>query len=302
MAQHLYIKNISDLSRNGEVEDYMNTMLGSSLITPHNNPLEQTPAVYINANITLFVLKGEADFLVNYTTYKIRERDVVMLSPAHLITLTNLSDDFKAEALFVSREFMESMDPIDIINVRIRYGVKLYSQPVINFTSQEVKLMLQRLALFKDVLYNNQHHYYNETVLSTLILFFLDLSNLIERKHIQVGEALPRREYITNMFMELLSTNYRTEHSVAFYASKLNITSHYLTLVVKQVTGQTVCDFIYEMLYSRARALLQENKMSIQEIAAYLHFSDQSSFGKFFHRHSGVSPKEYRDRELSRIN
>lgn len=121
-----------------------------------------------------------------------------MLSPAHLITLTNLTDDFRAEALFVSREFMESMDPVDIINVRTRYGVKLYSQPVIKFTPQEV-------------------------------------------------------------------------------------------------------EFIYEMLYSRARALLQENKMSIQEIATYLHFSDQSSFGKFFHRHSGVSPKEYRNRELSAL-
>ena len=300
MAQHLYIKNISDLSRNGEVEEYMNTMLGSSLITPHNNPLEQTPAVYINANITLFVLSGKAEFLINYATHKVCERDIVMLSPAHLVSLINLSDDFRAEVLFVGREFMESMDPVDIISVRTRYGVKLYSQPVINFTSQEVEFMMQRLSLFKQVLNNSQHHYYNETVLSTLILFFLDLSNLIERKHIQVGEALPRREYITNMFMELLSANYRTQHAVAFYASKLNITSHYLTLVVKQVTGQTVCDFIYEMLYGSARALLQENKMSIQEIAAYLHFSDQSSFGKFFHRHSGLSPKEYRLKQLEK--
>lgn len=300
MKQHLYIKNISDVSRRGGVKEYMSGMLGSSFITPRNNPLDQTPAVYINANITLFVLSGKAEFLINYTTHKVRERDIVMLSPAHLVTLTNLTDDFRAEVLFVSREFMESMDPVDIISVRTRYGVKLYSQPVINFTLQEVEFMMQRLTLFKQVLNNLQHHYYNETVLSTLILFFLDLSNIIEQKHLQVGEALPRREYITNMFMELLSANYRTQHSVAFYASKLNITSHYLTLVVKQVTGQTVCDFIYEMLYSRARALLQENKMSIQEIASYLHFSDQSSFGKFFHRHSGLSPKEYRLKQLEK--
>lgn len=301
MKQPLHIKNIIDISHNGSIDKYLNGMLGNSLITTLNNPLEQTPAVYINANTTLFILKGEADFLINYTTHKVQKGDIVMLSPAHLITLTNLTDDFRAEALFVSREFMESMDPVDIINVRTRYGVKLYSQPVIKFTPQEVEFMIQRLTLFKQVLNNSQHHYYNETVLSTLILFFLDLSNLIEHKHLQIGEAVPRREYITNMFMELLSANYRTQHSVAFYASKLNITSHYLTLVVKHVTGQTICDFIYEMLYSRARALLQENKMSIQEIATYLHFSDQSSFGKFFHRHSGVSPKEYRNRELSAL-
>ena len=79
-----------------------------------------------------------------------------------------------------------------------------------------------------------------------------------------------------------------------FYASELNLSSHYLTLIVKQVTGQSVSDFIYEMLYSEARTLLSHSKLSVQEIAAKLNFSDQSSFGKFFKRKSGLSPKEFR--------
>ena len=46
---------------------------------------------------------------------------------------------------------------------------------------------------------------------------------------------------------------------------------------MKRVTGQSVADFIFEMLYSEARTLLTHSKLSIQEIASSLNFSDQSS-------------------------
>ena len=74
----------------------------------------------------------------------------------------------------------------------------------------------------------------------------------------------------------------------------LNLSAHHLTQIVKLVTGQSVSDFIFEMLFSEARNLLTHSKLSIQEIATTLNFSDQSSFGKFFKRRAGVSPIDFR--------
>ena len=73
-----------------------------------------------------------------------------------------------------------------------------------------------------------------------------------------------------------------------FYAAQLNLSAHHLTQIVKLVTGQSVSDFIFEMLFSEARNLLTHSKLSVQEIAATLNFSDQSSFGKFFKRNKGL--------------
>ena len=53
-------------------------------------------------------------------------------------------------------------------------------------------------------------------------------------------------------------------------------------------------DYINRMLLMEASWLLQSTDLNIAEIAERLHFADQSSFGKFFHRMKGVSPKEYR--------
>lgn len=75
--------------------------------------------------------------------------------------------------------------------------------------------------------------------------------------------------------------NYRREHLVPFYADQLNITTQYLSSVIKSLTGRTPSQFIFERLYCEARALLDHPDLSIKEIAELLHFSDQSAFGKF---------------------
>ena len=38
-----------------------------------------------------------------------------------------------------------------------------------------------------------------------------------------------------------------------------------------------------------------KERMSIQEISYYLNFPNQSFFGKYFKRHVGMSPQEYRN-------
>lgn len=128
-----------------------------------------------------------------------------------------------------------------------------------------------------------------------MFAFYLDLSDILERTNLpHTDGCLTRYESIIKSFIELLATHYREEHKVDFYAAHLNLSAHHLTQIVKLVTGQSVSDFIFEMLFSEARNLLTHSKLSIQEIATTLNFSDQSSFGKFFKRKAGVSPIDFR--------
>ena len=47
-------------------------------------------------------------------------------------------------------------------------------------------------------------------------------------------------------------------------------------------------------LIIQAKSLLRTTSKSIQEIADELHFSDQASFGKFFKKHTTMTPKKYK--------
>ena len=135
--------------------------------------------------------------------------------------------------------------------------------------------------------------YRDEVILNRLLAFYLDTSDIIDRQELLPADSA-RDQNIVKSFIELLVANYRQEHKVTFYSSRLNISEHYLSLIMKRITGQSASDFIFGMLYSDARSLLATSKFSIQEITSILNFSDQSAFGKFFKRRSGISPLDYR--------
>ena len=102
-----------------------------------------------------------------------------------------------------------------------------------------------------------------------------------------------------------LLTN-KMQSSLACYTYKLVrqgwlglfITTTHLSRIVRQITNHTVLDYINQMLLMEASWLLQSTDLSIAAIAERLHFANPSSFGKFFSRLKGTSPKAYRMQRL----
>lgn len=110
-----------------------------------------------------------------------------------------------------------------------------------------------------------------------------------------VDEFVPRRvrkNSLRNLCVKCLLVT--KERSVIFYANKLCLTPKHLSGVVKEVSGKTAGEWIDNFVILEARALLKSSEMSVQEIAEYLHFANQSFFGKYFKHYVGMSPKEYR--------
>ena len=253
--------------------------------------------IYIDAATVLLLTHGGLTHEINRHAESVAAGSASVISSSHLFRVAECSDDCRAVCLMVGEDFMYRMDSVDMIYRRIRYGVKLYARPVITLTPSATGRIKNRLTELAQAIDGVNHLYYKEVVLNRLFGFYLDLSDVIDRLDgFAPSEQSNRRESIVKRFVELLTANYRTQHKVDFYASQLNLSAHYLTLIVKEVTGRSVSDFIYWMLYSDARALLDDSKMSVQEITALLNFSDQSAFGKIFRRRSGLSPLDYRKR------
>ena len=54
-------------------------------------------------------------------------------------------------------------------------------------------------------------------------------------------------------------------------------------------------EFIDRSVLLEIKMLLQSTDLSVQEIAYRLHFPDQSYLGRYFKKHTGESPTEYRN-------
>jgi AraC-like DNA-binding protein len=102
---------------------------------------------------------------------------------------------------------------------------------------------------------------------------------------------------------ELLLKDYFTQNTlldtglpnVSYFASRLNLSSNYLSDLLQKFTGKTTLEHIHLELIGRAKSLLWSTDASISEIAYQLGFDHPSHFTKIFKTKTGKSPREFRD-------
>ena len=109
-------------------------------------------------------------------------------------------------------------------------------------------------------------------------------------------EGGSRQDEIFKNFIALVHENCISQREVTFYASKLCISTKYLTGICKSVTGEAAKKIIDDFAILEIKVLLQSTGLTIQEIADRLGFPDQSYLGRYFKRHEGMSPKEYQSK------
>lgn len=99
---------------------------------------------------------------------------------------------------------------------------------------------------------------------------------------------------LTVRYKELVARHYHTHHKVSDYARMMNISTKYLSQVVKEVLNVPAKSVIDEQLVIHARRDLKFSNDSVKEIAFRLGFSDPFHFSNYFKRKVGSSPSEYR--------
>lgn len=103
-----------------------------------------------------------------------------------------------------------------------------------------------------------------------------------------------RQVEIYNRLMELVAQHHRTSRDVAFYASRLNVTSRYLAEVTSRIVGKSPKQLIAEYVMAEVERCLTQTSLSVQEVAKQFGFTSQAAFAKFFHAQKGCSPTDFR--------
>lgn len=108
-----------------------------------------------------------------------------------------------------------------------------------------------------------------------------------------------RQAQIAGRFIKLVSQYCHVERSMSFYSEQLAIAPKYLSFVISSRTGRTATDWIKEYTLARAKEMLLDTNLSVNEISDQLNFITSSDFCKWFRRCSGMSPKAFRTQLIS---
>jgi AraC family transcriptional activator of pobA len=97
-------------------------------------------------------------------------------------------------------------------------------------------------------------------------------------------------------FRHMIESQYLKHWRVQRYARHLALSETSLNRLCRRLAGSTAFDMIQQRLALEARRRLVYTAGSVSGIAGELGFKDPAYFSRFFRRHSGVSPHEFRRR------
>lgn len=117
----------------------------------------------------------------------------------------------------------------------------------------------------------------------------------VSRRALWQLASTDRANYIVKDFLQLLSTGItRTERNVSYFADRLNVSMKYLSSTVKRTTGNTVTSYIDRVTVPMLRKYLDDENLSLTQIADMMNFSSLSYFSRYCIKHLGITPSEYR--------
>jgi len=255
---------------------------------------DHTMPMRLDALLMVLVLEGSSEIALDYVPYTIGANSFTIIMPTHTIQLNKVSKGFKGKLLVISREFLDECNTAKRSPSMANY-MQLRKNPCTTFEPQETELVDNYIELLRSKIKNRTHFFQKEVMQNAFVGFLLEIANIfMGKKDGLLMPALSRKEELFEQFLQLLFEHCKEQHVVTFYAEKLFITPQYLSLILKELTGKSANKWIDDALIVEAKILLKAPPATGQQVADMLHFSDQSTFGKFFKKHMGISPMEYR--------
>ena len=241
----------------------------------------------------LFICQnGWAVVLLYNKNYLFRKGDILNANWDMRPVFLKVSEDFSTYYCLMSEPFFYAV----FNQVSGSFCDLTYSFPVLTPNkeqSEQLVLWIKQIKWFNDMEINSHH----ETMVKNTMhnLFLMIDSELQIRSQNTKLTALPRTLQILREFGNLLEKHANSHHNVAFYADKLCITPYYLSTITAEVMQDTPKGLIDKQIIMQMKTILQTTNTPLKKLAEDLNFEDTSYMSRFFRRHAGLSPSEYRN-------
>lgn len=241
----------------------------------------------------LLVTDGEIVLTINFKKYTARKNDLLIISPSTIKQLVSIKKGSRFCAFVFTTEFVSTTGmPGKAREMADYYSSQL--SPLWKLNRKDAAFILSMARQLERRIRNSEAPFGKELLQHQFCLFVYEMAKLSAIYAQPASLRLSRKENLLLDFTRLVQQQFRTQRSVQQYARQLNLTPKYLTETIKELSGRTAGEIIDEHVLLEAKLYLHNPEYSISQIAEALNFSDQSFFGKFFKRFTGLSPKAYR--------
>ncbi|MBO4815179.1 MAG: AraC family transcriptional regulator, partial [Muribaculaceae bacterium] len=247
----------------------------------------------LNCYTFTLITQGEMTLLNGNTKLSFSKNDIYNYYPGSLLRIVDVSDNFEAISLMVDEQMAHSAQAFRNLLRASMVPISQFGNCKLSLSSGYASRVHSVLMLISE--YISQPLSLKNEILEMLYSVFInDLISIqaFEKTRLSITK---QSEEIFISFYALLQKNYIEQHNISFYADALNVSTTYLSRIVKNVSGRTVVGCIDEMLAVEAVWLLKSTPLTVAQIADRLNFSTAAAFNKFFKRMRGCTPLSVRD-------
>lgn len=243
----------------------------------------------------MIVTSGTAKLSVNYSAVKLQKNYMAFLTPNMVMSFSNVDSRFSMTGVCFLPAYFDDLSAYTPVYNQMTAFLNENSMPIQSLNKSDMECLKAMMKLYSDI--NTGQLHYNGLLLHLSNLLLLRFAEILRSGCMSDTSKVSHSVEIYREFRKLLISNYLKEHYIQFYSSKLNVSSAYLSRIVRKISCRTVNEHITHMLITEARRLLDCTDMTIKQISYRLGFSDQAAFGKFFRNQFGMSPTMYRNSE-----
>jgi AraC-like DNA-binding protein len=254
-----------------------------------------------NFYIISFQHLESGNILYGKTKYDHDQGKLTFIKPRQIVAFKNIKLQEDCFLILVHEDFLSGTA---LHNEIKKYGYFDYETNEALFLSPSEEEMIWNLVFTMDKEYRNNTDDYSKTIiLSHLDTLLKYAQRFYKRQFINRAELTGA---VTTKFHDILGTYFEKKKvrdsglpTVSYMAEKLNVSSRYLSDLLKQETGKTALELIHLYLITEAKNLLKEGGMNIAEISFSLGFENPTYFSRLFKKEVGVQPNIFRDQHLN---
>ena len=248
--------------------------------------------IRLNGGMLIFCLSGEAIVEINMEQHRVTAgTEIVLLNSSSVFSLEKSDEKFNALYITLSPEMLDTVGhrlPVLFFDYLQRYPCHRHAHD----SCDNIEILFRYIISLSD---DKENKYRNVIMENCIRAYFWSMSDKIDR--CLSVDAMPSN-YWQKQFRQYISLilNPGNKHrDIKYYADAMCITPRRLAVITRQAIAKTPKEILDEFFIQEIKILLNSTDKTVGEIAEMIGFPDQSYLGRYFKRHTGISPARYRN-------
>lgn len=246
----------------------------------------------------VIIAQGEGLHCLNCVKMKYKKGDVFLLTPndAHEFEIEQKTKFFYikfTEQFFVEKILKEkTANQRDFFNLMLKSQLTTGDSWITDKNDQKSVLCLAEI-LAKE--FSEQKNYSDilcyELFSGIMMILLRNISEINNERELLNNEEEKLQKIISYINVNIYDSELLKIENLA---EQFHLSPNYISSFVKKHTGFSVKQHIENYKLATAEAFLKQSNFNINEISSKIGFNDASHFNKFFRKHKGISPKNFR--------